>query len=738
MNMRLGINSQLGPYSIVAPIGAGGMGEVYRARDSRLERDVAIKVVPEQFAQDAHALARFHREVRAVAALSHPNIVSIYDIGADQGFTFAVMELLEGQTLRSRIKQGLVDWPQAVEVAKGIADGMAAAHAKGIIHRDIKPENLFLTTDGVVKVLDFGLARLQVKGAPMNPEVPQLETQPGVVLGTVAYMSPEQVRGQPADERSDVFSFGCVIHEMVLGRSPFLNKTAADTMAAILHESPAGLTQTGRERPAELDGLILRCLQKEPAGRFQSAREVAVALRQLGRGTFIGASGSQELLETAPYQETPQPATPLQAPSLAVLPFRNMSSDPENEYFSDGLAEELLTALSKLQGLRVASRTSSFAFRGKNEDVRNIGEHLNVRNVLEGSVRKAGNRLRISVQLVNVADGYHIWSETYNRELQDVFAIQEEIAQSIAKALQLILSEKEKRAIERPPTAHVEAYESYLRGRQYFHQFRRQGYELALEQFAGAISIDPSYALAHAGVADCRSMLFMYFDSNPANLEKADDASRKALELAPKLAEAHVARGLALSLKKEYAQAEEAFQTAIRLDTKLYEARYFFGRTALAQGKLVDAAHQFDQACQLRPDEYQAASHLAGTYTGLGRKADAQAAFQRGAIVVSKHLELHPDDARALYLGAAMWASLGESARAVEWANRALTMDPNDPVTLYNVASVYAVQGELEKALDCLESAVKHGFAHKGWIEHDSDLASLRGHPRYQSLLQTM
>jgi serine/threonine protein kinase/Flp pilus assembly protein TadD len=713
------------------------MGEVYRARDSRLERDVAIKVVPEQFAEDAHALARFQREVRAVAALTHPNIVTIHDTGTEQGLAYAVMELLEGQTLRSRIKQGIPHWSEAVNMAKGIADGLAAAHAKGIIHRDIKPENIFLTTDGVVKVLDFGLARLQGKSAVPSAGEPQLETQPGVVLGTVAYMSPEQVRGQLADERSDVFSFGSVLYEMVLGRSPFLGQSTADTMSAILHDSPPALSQSGRERPPELDRLILRCLHKEPAARFQSARDVAAALRQLGQGVFTGARGSEELLETAAYQETPPPAT-MQAPSLAVLPFRNMSSDPENEFFSDGLAEELITALSKVQGLRVASRTSSFAFRGKNEDVRKIGEQLNVRSLLEGSVRKAGNRLRISAQLVNIADGYHIWSETYNRELQDVFAIQDEIAQNIAKALQVILSEKEKRAIERPPTSHVEAYEYYLRGRQYFHQFRRKGYEFALQMFAQSIRIDPGYALAHAGIADCHSMLFMYFDSNPANLEKADEASRKAQELAPDLAEAHVARGLVLSLKKDYGEAEREFQAAIRKDPRLYEARYFFGRTALAQGKSAEAAQQFEHACQLRPDEYQAASHLAGTYVGLGRKEDSQAAFRRTAAVVSKHLELHPDDARALYLGAAVWASLGESERAIEWAMRALAMDPNDPVTLYNVASVYAVQGEIEKALECLENAVKNGFAHKGWIEHDTDLISLRNHPRYRALLQGM
>jgi len=735
--MSLAIHSRLGPYEIQAPLGAGGMGEVYRARDARLERDVAIKVLPAQLAQDAHALARFYREVRAVAALSHPNILTIYDIGTDQGVTFAVIELLEGQTLGGRLKLGVIDWRNAVEIATAIADGLAAAHAKGIIHRDIKPENIFLTADGGVKILDFGLARLEARNVTPQPGVPILETQPGLLMGTVAYMSPEQVRGQPADARSDIFALGCLLYEIVMGRRPFLGHTAADTMAAILHESPPALSQSGRERPTELDRLLLSCLKKAPAERFQSARDLALALRNLGRAALTGAASSQ--FETSAYLETPGPlVAPSLAPSLAVLPFRNMSSESENEFFSDGLAEELINALTKVAGLQVASRTSAFAFKGRNEDVRKIGEQLNVRTVLEGSVRKAGNRLRISAQLVNVADGYHLWSETYNRELADVFAIQDEIAQNIAKALQVILSAKDKRASEKAPTADVQAYEHYLRGRQYFHQFRRKGFEFALQMFARAIAIDPGYALAYAGTADCHSLLYMYWDTSTANLQHADEASRKALQLDPDLAEAHVARGLAVSLKKNYAEAEQEFQTAIRLDPTLFAARYFFGRTCQAQGKLVETAHLFEQACQLRPDDYQAATHLGSIYAGLGRKADAEAACRRAAEVVTKHSELHPDDARALYLGAVVWCQMGEPARGLEWAGRALAMDPEEPVTLYNVACVYALQGQIEGALDCLENALKHGFAQKEWIEHDADLAALHGHPRYQALLQAL
>jgi serine/threonine protein kinase/Flp pilus assembly protein TadD len=737
--MTLTIHTRLGPYEVQERLGKGGMGEVYRARDSRLERDVAIKVLPEQLAQDPHALARFYREVRAIAAMSHPHIMTIHDIGTEHGLTYAVMELLEGQTLGKRIKFGVIEWRIAVEIATAIADGLAAAHAKGIIHRDIKPENIFLTNHSGVKILDFGLARLETKSATPPPGVPMLETQPGLLLGTVAYMSPEQVRGQPADARSDIFGFGCVLYEMVTGRHPFLAQTTADTMSLILHEAAPALSQSGRERPAELDRLILCCLQKDPAQRFQSARELAQTLRNLGQGALTSPAGRQQQLETSAYLETPRPQVALSlAPSVAVLPFRNMSSDSENEYFSDGLAEELINALTKVEGLQVASRTSAFAFKGKNEDVRKIGEQLNVRTVLEGSVRKAGNRLRISAQLVSVADGYHLWSETYNRELADVFAIQDEIAHNIARSLQVILSDKDKRAIEKVPTADVKAYDFYLRGRQFVHQFRRKGFEFAQQMFARAIAIDPGYALAYAGIADCHSLLYMYWDTNAANLQQADEASRKALALDADLAEAHVARGLAVSLKKSYAEAEQEFETAIRLDPSLFAARYFYGRACISQGKLLQAAGLFEHACQLRPDDYQAATHLTSIYGGLGRQADAQAACQRAIQIVTKHLELHPEDARALYLGAVVWCKLEEPARGLEWASRALALDPDEPVTLYNVACLYALQGQVEPALECLENALKHGFAHKEWIEHDVDLVALHGHPRYQALLAAL
>jgi serine/threonine protein kinase/tetratricopeptide (TPR) repeat protein len=735
--MTLTANTRLGRYEILSPLGTGGMGEVYRARDTRLERDIAVKVLPERLANDPVSLARFQREARAVAALSHPNIVAIFDVDLDQGRPYVVMELLEGETLGRCLKRSSLDWRSALAIATAVADGVAAAHAKGIIHRDLKPENIYLTAGGGVKVLDFGLARV-AKATPTTAALSAtvtFETQQGSLLGTVCYMSPEQVRGQHADARSDVFALGCVLFEMVTGQRPFPGETTADVMVAILHSAPPLLSESGRSRPAALDRVIARCLEKEPARRFSSAAEVAAALKAIPPDTAAQDSVQQHAGDTV----VEPAARPRAGASVAVLPFVNMSSDPENEYFSDGLAEELINVLSKLEGLRVASRTSAFAFKGKNEDVRRLGEQLNVRTVLQGSVRKSGNRLRISAQLGNVADGFQLWSETYNRQLEDVFAIQDEIAQSIAKALRVLLTEKDRQALERRPTAaDVRAYEHYLRGMQLFHQFRRSALEAAVDMFTQAIDIDPCYARAHAGLADCYSSLYTYWNVRGDTVAKADAASQKALELDPESAEAHTARGVTLALRKRYAEARQEFETAIRLDPNLFEARYFYGRACMAEGRLEEAARLFAEASRLRPEDYQALLLGAPVLAGLGRQAESEVAYRRGVQAAEAYLKLYPDSARALYLGATGWCQLGDRARALAWARRALAVDPDEPMTLYNVACVYSLLGQTEEAIDTLSRAVAQGYAHKEWILNDADFKPLHGHARFQALLASM
>jgi TolB-like protein/Flp pilus assembly protein TadD len=420
--------------------------------------------------------------------------------------------------------------------------------------------------------------------------------------------------------------------------------------------------------------------------------------------------------------------------SIAVLPFVNMSADPENEYFTDGIAEEIINALNKIQALRVASRTSSFAFKGKQADVGEIGRKLKVGTVLEGSVRKAGNRLRVTAQLVNVADGFQLWSDRYDRQLEDVFAIQDEIADNIVKALRVVLSPEEKRAIEKLPTENVQAYDYYLRGRQYFHQFRRTGMQSARRMFERAIEIDPRFATAHAGLADCCAFLYMYWDGSQANLDGAEAASRRALNLDPELAEAHASRGFALALRRHYDAARPEFETAIRLNPKLYEAHYLYARACVQEGKMEEAVRHYEEAARVRPEDYQALLLMQGPLRAMGRSEEGMAAVRRGLHVAERHLELNPDDARALYLGAGALIQLGERERAMEWAARAYAIDPTDPGVLYNVACSYALGGMTEKALECLERAVDNGFGHREWLDHDSDLDPLRDNPRFAAL----
>ncbi len=719
--MTLNNGITLGPYEILSELGAGGMGEVYRARDSRLDRDVAVKVLSDRLAQGQDALARFRRENTVLAALSHPNIRAIYDIGQDKGRTYAVMELLEGETLACRLKRAYFDWRNAIQLAQAIADGLAAAHDKGIVHRDIKPANIFLTIGNTVKILDFGLARLEAGNSREgngSSVTTMLETRLGTILGTASYMSPEQVRGQPADARSDIFAFGCVLYEMLTGSRAFSRETAAETMTSVLNDAPPDLTESGVGAPGELQRVVAHCLEKNPLRRFQTARDLAFALA--GIGQLEDTSKSEEGAEA----------------SVAVLPFVNMSSDQENEYFSDGLAEELINALCRIDGLQVASRTSSFSFKGTNQDIREIGQQLNVRTVLEGSVRKAGNTLRISAQLVNVSDGYHLWSETFDRRIEDVFAIQDEIAQAIVRALRVVLSEEERRAIAKVPTDNVQAYEYYLRGRQFFRQFRREGLQRARRLFMRAYELDPRCASAYAGVADCCSLLCLHWGAAEDHVKEADEASRKALELDPELAEAHVARGLAVSLNKRYDEARREFETAIRQNPELFEAYYFYARACFVQGELERAAELFERASQVNPEDYQAPILLAEVYGGLGRKNQSEVANRKGLEAAERRLELFPDDGRALNLGASALVGLGEHERGLEWAERALAADPEEPSVLYNVACTYARLGHTEKAIDCLDEAVTFGFLQKEWIDNDVTLDSLRTHPRFHTLLE--
>jgi serine/threonine protein kinase/Tfp pilus assembly protein PilF len=712
------VGRTLGHFRILGKLGEGGMGAVYRAQDLTLQRELALKFLSIELAADPTARQRLLKEARAASRLNHPNIATVYEVGEEGGTSFIAMELVHGESLKQVLLRGVPPRAQFLDVARQIAEGLNEAHLAGVLHRDIKPGNVMLDTKGRAKILDFGLAMFAGKergpGEAAETFVTRTATQ-WSTGGTVPYMSPEQLQGEPTDTRSDIFSFGVLLYECLSGRLPFRGETSIDILHKILRQPPPPLRTVVPDISPEWEQLVERCLAKAPDQRFHSMAELLQSL--------------QRIAAPAPKAEK----------SLAVLYFENLSNSKEDEYFRDGMTEDVITELLKIKGLRVFPRATVFAFRDRPVTATQVGQQLNAAYVLGGSLRRAGNRLRITAQLIDTGDGFPVWAERYDRQLEDVFAIQDEIAQNIARELRLMLTEKEKLAIKKVPTADVQAYDHYLRGRQFFHQFRRKGFDFARQMFARAIVIDAGYARAYAGVADCCSFLYQYWEPSEANLKEADAASRKALELDPELAEAHASRGFAFSLNRRYKEAQEEFEKAIRLNPNLFEAYYFRARAYFAEGRLAEAAQAYEQASMVNPEDYQSPTLVAQVYNGLGRKAEAEASYRRGLQVAEKHLELNPDDARALYLGANCLCQLGEREKSLEWAARAIAIDPDDPGVLYNVACFYALQEErLEEAVDCLERAIKNGFGHKEWIRNDSDLNLLRSNPRFQVLLESL
>ena len=704
------VGQRLGHYRFMERVGIGGMGEVYRAHDEHLDREVAIKVLSVGTLADENARRQFRNEALACSKLTHPNIATVYDFDSQDGADFLVTEYVAGQTLPEIVAAGPLAEDQVLSLGRQLAEGLAAAHQCGIVHRDVKPGNLRMTADGRLKILDFGLARpLHVVSA----DTPTTSSSDQIgVAGTLAYMAPEQLRGEAPDPRSDIYSAGVVLYEMITGRLPFPDELAPALIDSILHQPPTPPRWYQPETSPRLEQIVLKCLEKDAGVRYQSCVELLVDFRRAG------------MPETSNDN------------SIAVLYFENLGQHPEHEYFRDGITEDITTELSKIRGLRVFSRSAVLGFRDKPVTPAHVGRQLHAAYVLEGSVRREGLRLRLNAKLIETGTGHAVWAERYDRQIEDVFTIQDEIAHSIATALRVVLTETEKRAIAKAPTADVQAYDFYLRGRQFFNQFRRKGFDFARQMFARAIELDPGYARAYAGIADCCAYLHMYWNSTEEMLQEVDAASRKALELDPDLAEAHASRGLAASLKREYGEARKEFETAIQLNPHLFEPYYFQARNYYAQGKLEKAVQWFEQASQVLPEDYQAPMLMASALHGLGREAEAHAAYERGLLAAERHLNLHPGDSRALYFGANALSQLNQRERSLQWLERALAVEPEEPQVLYNVACVYALLNETERAIDCLQGSITHGWAQREWMEHDPDLASLREHPRFRALLQ--
>ena len=705
------IGKTISHYRILEKLGEGGMGVVYKAEDTKLDRFVALKFLAPYLSQAEEEKKRFIHEAKAASALDHPNICTVYEIDeTEDGQMFIAMACYGGESLKEKIDHGSMPIDEAIDIAIQIAQGLTKAHSKEIVHRDIKPANVLITEDGQVKIVDFGLAKLAGRS---------MLTKEGATLGTVAYMSPEQTQGAEVDHRTDIWASGVVLYEMLAGDHPFKGDYEQAVMYSILNEEPKSVMEFREDIPSQLTRIVEKTLQKNPIDRYQTTKDLIKELKALDKpGPSI-----QEKKVTH---------------TVAVLPFTNMSNDKEQEYFCDGMAEDIIHDLAHLEGLHVVARTSSFAFKDKNLDIREIGMKLGVQSIVEGSVRKAGNRLRITAQLINVADGYHLWSERYDRKLEDVFAIQDEIAKNIVQALEIRLSKREERVLGKVKTHDVQAYDFYMRGRTYFHQRHRDKTRLAIQMFKKAIQKDKNYAFAYAGLADGYSLLYMYFDRKDEHLKQALSASKKALDLDPDLPAAHASRGLALAQNNQFEEAVKEFETAIQLNPKLHDAYYEYGRVCRAQGKHDQAAILFEKATQIEPENYQSAEFLVEAYDDLNMEKEMQKANQRALAVFRKHLDLNPDDARALYLGAGALIRADETEEALQWVKKAVSINPDEIAVLYNATCIYSLLGKFDKALDYFEKAIEGGFASREWIDTDSDLDSIRDHPRFQKALKKL
>jgi serine/threonine-protein kinase len=756
--MTLPAGTRLGPYEIVSPLGAGGMGEVYRARDGRLERNVAVKVLPESLVADQDALARFEREAKAIAALSHPNILAIHDFGTDRGVVYAVMEFLDGETLRGKLESPL-PLRRVIEYALQIAQGLAAAHEKGIIHRDLKPENVFVTRDGLVKILDFGLAKaVSVSDAAGDTEAPTAgATRPGWIVGTAGYMSPEQARGAAADHRSDIFSFGAILYEMLAGERAFRRETDVESLVAVMRDAPPPLSRPDRPVPPELEDLVLHCLEKRPEERFQSARDLAFALRVIEReGGATPRSGTVRTTRTGS-------GAGASAASIAVLPFRNISADSQNEYFSDGMTEEIINALSAIRALRVASRTSSFAFKGRDEDVREIGTKLGVRHVLEGSVRQAGRRLRVTTQLVDVSDGYHLWSEKFDREIEDVFDVQDEIARAIAGTLKVRLLPAEEERLTERGTGNIEAYNDFLKGRYHFN--RREPRE-AVAEFEKALAIDPAYAEAHTGLADAYCIYGFYggiptleaFARARASAEKAKQLDpesaeahvslalvehyygwdfarlerelRRAIDLAPRSAAGYSWLALNIAFQNRYAEALELARRATELEPHSANAQANVAWCHFAARRLPEAADEFRRALSIDPNApYPLWAHGL-TSQILGRHEESIAYMEKAAEVTGRQQTYY------LALLAGAYAAAGRRSEALSMLEDLELRSRRQYIAPYHLAFVHLPLGRIDEAIDCLERGAEERNALGWWFRDCAVFDPLRSHPRYPKLLE--